>query len=253
MPETEEAEELRLWKERFHDKMFPKKTEERRKKMHTVILACSSLKDYVEEAQKKVRSNFPVIYLDRIYHRDPKEMQEHILAALRGLPETTETVLVAMGYCGGSWENVQPPCRLVIPKIDDCVSLLLQMGDTPSSNLKKPGHLYVREKDPSRECFHAIFERLTENLGKETKERYHNDWKQLYSGIDIMDTGLNDCRRPEYREEVQKDADWLEAELSYVPGGTHLLEKLFAGKWDRQFLVLQKDEKVEKSQILENL
>lgn len=154
--------------------------------MSTVILACSSLKDYVEEAQRKVSSSFPVIYLNRIYHRDPKE----------------------------------------------------------------PGHLYVREKDPGRECFHAIFERLTKNLDAETKERYHNDWKQLYSGIDIMDTGLNDCGREEYREEVQKDADWLEAELSYVPGGTHLLEKLFAGKWDEQFLVLQKGCKAERAQIL---
>ena len=54
--------------------------------MSTVILACSSL-----------------------YHRDPKEMQEHILAALRKLPETTDTVLVAMGYCGGSWEGVEAP------------------------------------------------------------------------------------------------------------------------------------------------
>ena len=47
-----------------------------------------------------------------------------------------------------------------------------------------------------------------------------------------MDTGLNDCRREAYREEVQKDADWLEADLSYVLGGTYLLEKLFAGNWD---------------------
>ncbi len=44
--------------------------------MSTVILACSSLKDYVEEAQRKVSSSFPVIYLNRIYHCDPKEMQE---------------------------------------------------------------------------------------------------------------------------------------------------------------------------------
>lgn len=218
--------------------------------MGTVILACSSLKDYIEEAQRKVGSNFQVVYLNRVYHRDPKEMREHILAELRKLPETTDTVLVAMGYCGGSWEGVEVPCRLVIPKIDDCVSLLLQMGDLPISNLKEPGHLYVREKDPSRECFHAIFERLTKNLDAETKEGYHNDWKQLYSGIDIMDTGLNDCRRGAYREEVQKDADWLEADLSYVLGGTYLLEKLFAGKWDEQFLVLQKGCKAEKLQIL---
>ncbi len=177
-------------------------------------------------------------------------MKQKILAALRELPEPADIVLAAMGFCGGSWEGVQVPCTLVIPRIDDCVSLLLQTGDEPISNLKEEGHLYVREKDPRRESFHAIFDSLTRNINAETKARYHNDWKQLYQSIDIMDTGLNDCRRPEYEAEVRKDADWLEADLAYVPGGTHLLEKLFAGKWDEQFLVLHKGEKIEKSQIL---
>ena len=84
--------------------------------MSAIILACSSLKDYVEEAQRKVSSNFPVIYLNRVYHRDPVEMQEHILTALQKLPETTDTVLVAMGYCGGSWERIEPPLQIGNPQ-----------------------------------------------------------------------------------------------------------------------------------------
>ena len=65
--------------------------------------------------------------------------------------------------------------------------------------------------------------------------------KQRYSHIVIMDTGLNDCHNGEYRAVVQEDAQWLEAELSYVQGGTYLLEKLFSGDWDEQFLILEKD------------
>ncbi len=88
---------------------------------------------------------------------------------------------------------------------------------------------------------------MTKKLDAETKERYHNDWKQLYSGIDIMDTGLNDCRRPEYREEVQKKMPTgLTGLIPMYWAARILLEKLFAGKWDEQFLVLQKKEKLEK-------
>ncbi len=207
----------------------------------TVVLACSSLKDYVEAAQKTVGSCFPVVYLNRIYHRDPQEMRQHILEYLADLPQNVTTVLVAMGFCGGSWEKVQVPCRMVMPKIDDCVSLLLQTTDTPIFDLKKQGHLYVREKDPRRESFHAIFDKLTQDTDEETKRRYYEDWKKMYSHIDIMDTGLNDCHNGEYRAVVQEDAQWLEAELSYVQGGTYLLEKLFSGDWDEQFLILEKD------------
>ena len=142
----------------------------------TVILACSSLMDYVNAAQKKVGTELPVLYMNRVYHRDPKEMRRHILAQLAALPVGADTVLVAMGFCGGSWADIEAPCRIVMPKIDDCVSLLLQCGDTPVSDLKKPGHLYVREKDPHRESFHAIFDRLTKYVDAETKKRYQEDW-----------------------------------------------------------------------------
>lgn len=216
----------------------------------TVVLACSSLRDYVEEAQRKVQTAYPVIYLNRIYHRDPAEMRRHILAALAALPEGTDTVLVAMGFCGGSWADVEVPCRFVLPRIDDCVSLLLQTDDTPVSNRKASGHLYVREKDPSKESFRAIFEKLTQTVDNETKKRYHEDWKRLYSGIDIMDTGINGCRKEAYRAAVQADADWLEAGLSYVPAGTYLLEKLFTGRWDAQFCIVEPKGFVSKEQIL---
>lgn len=216
----------------------------------TVILACSSLMDYVNAAQKKVGTDHPVLYMNRVYHRDPGEMRRHILAQLDALPDGVDTVLVAMGFCGGSWADIEAPCRIVMPKIDDCVSLLLQSGDTPVSDLKKPGHLYVREKDPRRESFHAIFDHLTQNVDAETKTRYHEDWKRLYSNIDIMDTGLNRCREAAYRAIVQEDADWLDAELSYVSAGTHLLEKLFSGEWDGQFLVVEKGGRIKKEQVL---
>ena len=218
---------------------------------NTVILACSSLTEYVEEAQRRCGTDLPVIYMNRLYHRDPKEMQTHILDALaEKLPADTETVLVTMGFCGGSWDNVSAPCRLVLPRIDDCVSLLLQTGDAPVSDLKQPGHLYVRAKDPKDESFRGIFERLTQEIDEETKARYHKDWQDLYSHLDIIDTGINGCHAPAYRETVQADADWLDAELAYVPGGTHLIEKLLRGSWDEQFLVLEPGCAVQKEEML---
>lgn len=218
---------------------------------HTAILACSSLTEYVEEAQKNAGTAYPVVYLNRLYHRDPEEMRAHILQALRErMPEGTGTVLVAMGYCGGSWEGVRAPFRMVLPRIDDCVSLLLKTEDSMQSDLKTPGHLYVRSKDPEEESFRRIFERLTRDIDAVTKERYHSDWKALYSSIDIMDTGINDCRRDDYAAAVQKDAEWLDAELRYVKGGTYLLEKMLRGELDEQFLVIEPGETVCKETML---
>ena len=205
----------------------------------TVILSCTSLKDYVELTQKKLNTDYPVIYLSRIYHRDPAEMRENVIRALEGLDPEVETVLVSMGFCGGSWNKVKVPCRVVIPRVDDCISLLLQTTDEPVSNLKKPDHLYVKDKDPDKENFKSIFDHLTKDIDEDTKKRYHEDWMRYYREIDIIETEVNDSRRPEYAETVKKDADWLQAEMAYVPGGTHLLEKLLSGNWDEQFMVFE--------------
>ena len=206
-------------------------------KNKTVILSCTSLKDHVELTQKKLKTEYPVIYLSRLYHRDPAEMREHVISALEGLDPKVDTVLVSMGFCGGSWDKVKVPCRLVIPRIDDCISLLLQTTDEPVSDLKKPDHLYVKDKEPEKESFRGIFERMTRDTDEETKKRYHEDWMRYYHEIDIIETETNDSRRPEYAAAVKKDADWLQADLAYVPGSTHLLEKLISGDWDEQFMV----------------
>lgn len=214
------------------------------------VIACTSLREYVEAAQAKLGTNYPVFYLDRKYHRDPVEMREHVLELIARLPAGVRTALVVMGFCGGSWEGVSAPCRIVMPRVDDCVSLLLQTGDSPKSDLKQPRSLYVRAKDPADESFRAIFESMTRDADPETKRRYHDDWKRLYDRVFIIDTGLNDCRRPEYFETVKRDADWLEAETEYVPGGTRLIEKLLSGEWDGQFLVLEPGQKASAEKVL---
>ena len=107
----------------------------------TVILGCSSLKDYIDETQRNVNTNYPIFYLNRLYHRDPNEMREHIINTLTTIDKDVDTILVAMGHCGGSWDGIKAPCRLVIPKIGECVSLLLQNTDEVKSDLEEPGHV----------------------------------------------------------------------------------------------------------------
>ena len=52
-------------------------------------------------------------------------MKEDILQTLSSLPSDVDTVLVAMGFCGGSWQDVSCSKTLVIPRVADCVALTL--------------------------------------------------------------------------------------------------------------------------------
>ena len=48
-----------------------------------------------------------------------------------------------MGLCGGSVSDIPLPRNIVIPKVDDCITLLMHTDDRWYANLKKCGHLYL--------------------------------------------------------------------------------------------------------------
>lgn len=76
-------------------------------KDNTVILACTSMLLHVEAAQKKMKTDFPVIEADREYHVEPQSMKQCLRNKLTELPDSVENVLAAMACCGGSWDGIR--------------------------------------------------------------------------------------------------------------------------------------------------
>ena len=130
--------------------------------MSTVILSCTTLMEYVQKAQESCGTSYPVVELDRKYHAEPSRMREHILKTLAGLPSDVDTVLAAMGFCGGSWQNVSCTRTLVIPRAADCVALALVTRERYSPDLKEPGHMYLFGEGDNGFSIRAIYENLLE-------------------------------------------------------------------------------------------
>ena len=206
---------------------------------HTVILSCSSLLLHVEAAQTKMHTRFPVVNLDRRLHAEPKRMRSSILETLEALPPSCETVLAAMGYCGGSWNHIPLSRRVVIPKVDDCITLLLHTDDTPHGNLKEAGHMYFRDCDTGAYSIESMKEEICRTYGMEFGTSIFGSWFQNYTNADISDTRVYDCYSEEYVTEEQKNADLIRCSLGYVEGSNRILEKLVSGQWDAQFIVLE--------------
>lgn len=206
---------------------------------HTVILSCSSLLLHVEAAQTKMHTRFPVVNLDRRLHAEPKRMRSSILETLEALPPSCETVLAAMGYCGGSRNHIPLSRRVVIPKVDDCITLLLHTDDTPHGNLKEAGHMYFRDCDTGAYSIEGMKEEICRTYGMEFGTSIFGSWFQNYTNADIIDTGVYDCYSEEYVTEAQKNADLIRCSLGYVEGSNRILKKLVSGQWDAQFIVLE--------------
>lgn len=206
--------------------------------MSTVILSCTTLLEYVQQAQKKCHTSFPVLELDRQYHTEPSKMREHILHTLDSLSADVDTVLVAMGFCGGSWQDVACSKTLVIPRVADCVALALTTPERYAPDLKEPGHMYLFGDGETGFSVQAIYESLLEQYDQEMADIVFDMYFEHYYHLDIIDNGLYDCYALDYVERAQADADRMHAELDFVQGSNILLEKLVSGQWDEQFFVV---------------
>ena len=210
--------------------------------MRACILSCTSLLDFVAAAQSSQGTDHPVFTLDRAMHVEPEEMKAAMLRQMAALPPEYDTVLVAMGFCGGVWHQAAFDRTVVIPRVDDCVSLLLHTDDAFHPNLKEDGHLYLYENDPGEFSALTLMHNTNSftqdlDLKNMSREFLFEMWFHNYRHMDIIDTGLNDCYSEEYAAAAQAQADQIKADLDYVPGGILLLEKLVSGRWDEQFIV----------------
>ncbi|MCR5010665.1 MAG: DUF1638 domain-containing protein [Clostridia bacterium] len=235
----------------------------------TVILSCSSLIEYINAAQQAMGTDWPVVVVDRSHHAEPAEMKQVVKETIEGIlsgripldldssaagqPNVSAeqsavvdpadlTVLVAMGFCGGSWDHVSFPCRVVIPRTDDCISILLATDDQYIPNRKELGHLYLYESDPKDfSALHLLRDGGTadETYRGMSSEDLFRYWFGNYHAMDIIDTGLNPCYEVPYVEAAQKEADRINADLGYAQGSNRMMEKLVSGRWDDQFLVAE--------------
>ena len=219
--------------------------------MNIGILTCSALTYYVNVAQKKMKTNYPVIEIDRNYHDRPKVLRTLLEEALAKLPEDVDTILVAMGACGNCWEGMVIDKKVVIPRMDDCVTILLHKNDEWHPNLKKPGHFYQIDEDNDHFLLTTIYKKAVEKYGERRAKRICNIMFESYTNVDVVDTGVFDSHTEDFVIKMQREADFIHVPLGYVEGSNIVIEKLVSGNWDDQFVVVEAGTIIEGRMFLE--
>lgn len=204
--------------------------------MKTMIISCGFLRHHVDAAQQKMNTHHEIIEMDTALHAEPKDMRAALWATMEKLDEDVDTVLIAMGLCGGSVSELPLPKNIVIPKVDDCITMLMHTDDRWYPNLKKSGHMYLADDIDGKLSIPKIKAEQIEKYGEKKGQRIFDIWFDSYRFVDIVDTGCYDCRCDDYVEKAQLSADLIHSQLQYVEGSNILLEKLVAGNWDHQFI-----------------
>ena len=207
--------------------------------MNAVILVCKNLRLHLEKAQEAMHTNIPVIELDTSLHKEPEKMRERILSEIEKIPPEYNTVLAAMGFCGGSWRDVPVDRTVIIPKMDDCITMLLTTDDTPVPNRKVPGCMYLTDNRDEQMTIPGIRRSLIVRCGEKKGEKVFRLYFKHYTHVGIVDTGIYDSYGTEYQGLAEESAELIGGSIIHVPGSNLVLEKLVSGEWDGQFLILE--------------
>jgi len=212
--------------------------------VRAAVVACQTIEDEVGLALERSGLNLPVSWVESGLHNLPDKLRVRVQEEIDGAcarPET-EQVLLAFGACGNSLVGVTArDCALVIPRIDDCISLLLgsmdrrhQLGTNCGTYFLTRGWL-ENERNLEKE-----YRRTVKLYGEERARRLFKKMLSHYSRAMLIDTGAYDVEAS--LTLAQLFASTLDLRLETVRGTVDILERLFRGDWDNEFIVLEPGE-----------
>jgi len=108
-----------------------------------VIIACKVLQNALEEMLPE-RLRRRAQFMDYGLHRVPSRLNQTLQSAIDAI-QTPGTIVLGYGLCGNGLDGIKAGRNtLIIPKVDDCIALLLGSRRTYMGEMEKaPGTYYL--------------------------------------------------------------------------------------------------------------
>jgi len=205
--------------------------------LKTVVIACCTIEDEINAVQKTLPNPLPVVWTEAGLHNYPLKLKDGIRQEINSI-SGAENILLLSGYCGNTVEGlVAPRAQLVIPRVEDCISLLLG-GDEIRHEVSSKAPAYFLTEGWLR-YEHNIcweYERCVEKYGKAMTLRIFQSMLAHYSAFDFINTGSYHVKSAMTRTTAL--AASLNLSQNIVPGNLRLIAKALRGEWDEEFLIV---------------
>lgn len=201
--------------------------------MNRIIIACATLRTELRRAMEVCGCDIPVIWLTPGAHNVPQRRREEIRRALAKC-EGYDTVLLCMTFCGNSLVGLNGGSHtLVLPRFDDCLSLLL-------GNRHRPIDTYYLNDGWLRGSDNLLTEYDTAltKYGEARADRIFTSMLHNYRRL----VWFSDS--PALPDRVREFASHFDLALASEMPTLDLLIKLLKGDWDSDFLVLPPDSQI---------
>lgn len=205
--------------------------------MRTKILSCRTLEPEVRLAMERCGCRWELDVLQENNHDVPTRLRRNIQEKLDAM-EHVDRVLLAFTTCGGTMTGLKTgDYELVIPRVDDCLSLL--MGSMERRKEVQAGGFglfvtrsWLEHENNTAAQLERIRSRYPAGRAKKVIEIMYGN----FDSLNVIDTGAYDV----HTILPQTEALALQLGLKHriVQGTTDYLEKLLQGPYDPQHFIV---------------
>lgn len=203
--------------------------------MTTVAIACKTIEDEINSVAKTVQKCYPLVWVESGLHNYPARLKGRLQEEIDKLTDVDNIVLI-FGYCGNSVEGlISSKAQLVIPKVDDCISMLLGGNEVRLKASRQRPSYYLTdgwlryENNIFWEYVHCL-----EKYGSVRTQRIFQSMMEHYTTLSFIDTGTYDIEKVMEKTAELADATNLQQEV--ISGNLSLIAKALRGEWDEDFL-----------------
>ena len=202
-----------------------------------LVIACATV---IEEMLPLLPSGVGHRVLDFGLHTSPAKLRHILQDTVDDSSSQVDTIILGYGLCSQSVIGLHATrCTLVVPRVDDCISIFLGSCSAYRQQFKsEPGTYYLTKGwiEVGDSPF-AEYERMVASRGPEFADRVIRLMLNNYTRLALINTGQYELER--YREYARRTAERFGLRYEEIEGSTALVKKMIHGPWDDEFIVVR--------------
>jgi hypothetical protein len=207
--------------------------------MGRIILACRTLIEEITRAVEETGVDYPVKWVESGLHLYPDKLGTALQREIDSITNV-DTVIVGYGLCGNALLGIEAAgARLVVPRVDDCISLLLGSYQARIDLAREMGTYFLTRGWLENESnIIRDYDRCLERYGEERTKKVFRTILTHYRRLALIDTGTYDLD-DDYIKRACGIMERLGLETTVVKGSLGYIKQLLTGPWDESFVVVE--------------
>ena len=212
--------------------------------MENIIIACDNLKDEIESILKESNIDMDILYITSQLHNTPNKLKEKLQEEIDKCSDY-ENIILMFGLCGnGTLGLISKNSNIIIPKVDDCISLYLG-GIRNRLNLYKSKATYFCTKRyiENEQSVYYEMKDIEKRYGQRKSKYIFEMMFGNYEYIRSIDTKT--YKEEEIIDKVNEMCEAFDLEYEKIDSDLSIMKDILNNRENDNILKIQKNNSIE--------